>query len=68
MLGMIRQGKLRLRMMADFVLVVAFGLCAPALLAPIARSWDVMLTSCATFAISVAFLWDGLRTADRLHR
>jgi hypothetical protein len=58
----------RARMICDFVLVGAFGLAAPAILAPIGRNWGVMLTSAATFAIGIAFLWDGLRMAQRLHR
>jgi hypothetical protein len=63
-----RQGMLRLRMIADFILVGAFGLAAPAMLAPIGRNWGVMLIGVATFAIGIAFLWDGLRMVQRLHR
>lgn len=59
---------LRLRIIADFILVAAFGFVAPALLAPIGRNWGVMLVSVATFAICVAFLWDGLRMAGRIRR
>jgi hypothetical protein len=58
----------RLRMITDFILVAAFGFAAPALLAPIGRNWGVMLISVATFAIGIAFLWDGLRMAQRPHR
>jgi len=57
----------RLRMISDFLMVVAFGLVAPALLAPIARSRSVLLVSVVTFALCLAFLWDGLRTAKHLH-
>lgn len=57
----------RLRVISDFLMVVAFGVVAPALLAPIARSWSVVLASGVTFALCLAFLWDGLRTASRLH-
>ncbi|HTW48705.1 MAG TPA: hypothetical protein VMD92_12200 [Acidobacteriaceae bacterium] len=62
------QGMHRLRMIADFILVGAFGFAAPAMLAPIGRNWGVMLVSVATFAIGIAFLWDGLRMAQRPHR
>jgi len=62
------QDMLRLRMITDFILVGAFGLVAPAMLAPIGRNWSVALVSAATFAIGIAFLWDGLRMAQRLHR
>lgn len=58
----------RLRMIADFILVGAFGLAAPVVLSPIDRSWGVALAAVATFAIGIAFLWDGLRIAQRLHR
>jgi hypothetical protein len=58
----------RLRMIGDFILVGAFGLAAPAMLAPIGRNWGVGLVAGATFAIGIAFLWDGLRQATRLHR
>jgi hypothetical protein len=58
----------RLRMVADFILVGAFGLAAPAMLAPLGRNLGVMLISTATFAIGIAFLWDGLRMAQRPHR
>jgi hypothetical protein len=61
------QGMHRLRIIADFILVGAFGLAAPAILAPIGRNWGVMLISVATFAIGIAFLWDGLRMAQRPH-
>jgi hypothetical protein len=59
---------LRVRLIADFFLVVAFGFVAPMLLAPIGRSAGVMLVSAATFGISLGFLWDGLRAAGHLHR
>ena len=58
----------RLRLFTDFLLVAAFGLVAPALLSPIGRNWGVLLVSAAAFAIGVAFLWDGLREAQRPHR
>ncbi|HTV15803.1 MAG TPA: hypothetical protein VME68_13870 [Acidobacteriaceae bacterium] len=58
----------RLRIITDFLLVAAFGFAAPVLLSPIARSWGVVLVSAATFAIGLAFLWDGLREAQRPHR
>jgi hypothetical protein len=58
----------RLRMFVDFLLVGAFGLAAPVMLAPIGRNWVVMLISVATFAIGIVFLCDGLRMAQRLHR
>lgn len=61
-------GMHRLRMTADFLLVGAFGFAAPALLAPIGRNWGVMAIAGATFAIGIAFLWDGLREAQRPHR
>lgn len=57
----------RLRMISDFLMVAALGIVAPALLAPIARSWNVVLVSGVAFALCLAFLWDGLRTASRLH-
>ena len=57
----------RLRMISDFLMVVALGIVAPALLAPIARSRSVVLVSAVTFALCLAFLWDGLRTAKHLH-
>jgi hypothetical protein len=58
----------RVRMIADFILVGAFGLVAPAVLAPIGRNWSVMLIGAATFAIGIVCLWDGLRMAHRLQR
>jgi hypothetical protein len=58
----------RLRMITDFILVGAFGLAAPVMLAPIGRSWGVMLIGVATFAIGIVFLWDGLRMAQRPRR
>jgi hypothetical protein len=61
------QGMHRLRMIADFILVGAFGFAAPAILSPIGRSWGVALMGFATFAIGIAFLWDGLRMAQRPH-
>lgn len=59
---MMGQGSLKLRILGDFFLVGAFGLVAPAMLAPISRNWSVVLVSVATFVICIAFLWDGLRT------
>jgi hypothetical protein len=58
----------RLRMIADFVLVVAFGFAAPALLAPISRSGGAISLAVVTFVLSVVCLWDGMRMAARLHR
>jgi hypothetical protein len=58
----------RLRVIADFILVGAFGLAAPAILSPIGRNWGVGLVAVATFAIGMAFLWDGLRTMQGPHR
>jgi hypothetical protein len=58
-------GMHQLRMITDFVLVGAFGLAAPALLAPIGRNWGVALVAAATFVIGIGFLWDGLRMAQR---
>ncbi|MGC2639657.1 MAG: hypothetical protein WA294_20910 [Acidobacteriaceae bacterium] len=54
-------------MISYFLMVAALGVVAPALLAPITRSWSVVLVSGVTFALCVAFLWDGMRTANRLH-
>jgi hypothetical protein len=58
----------RLRMIADFILVGAFGFAAPVLLAPIGRNWGAGLAGIATFAICIGFLWDGLRMVQRQRR
>lgn len=58
----------RLRIITDFLMVGAFGFAAPAILSPIGRNWAVVLISLATFAAGIAFLWDGLREAQRPHR
>jgi hypothetical protein len=57
---------IKLRMIADFVLVFAFGFVAPLILAPISKNWTVMLIAFATFLIAIGSLWDGLRTMQRL--
>jgi hypothetical protein len=62
------RNSLKLRMIADFVLVCAFGLAVPPILAPLGRSWGVLLESFATFLLAVGFLFDGLRTRLRLLR
>jgi hypothetical protein len=56
------------RMIADFVFVCAFGLVAPVSLAPISRSWGVMLVGFATFFVAAGFLLDALRTLQRWHK
>jgi len=65
---MMGHNSLRRRVVGDFALVGAFGIVAPALLAPINRHWSVMLVAFAAFAIAVGFLVDGLRTLDRLNK
>ena len=66
--GRMDQGMHRLRTIADFLLVAGFGFVAPVMLAPIGRNWGVMLMGFATFAMSVGFLWDGLRTLGHIHK
>jgi hypothetical protein len=65
---MMGEGSLKLRIYGDFILVGAFGIVAPVTLAPINRHWTVFLVSVAMFAMAVAFLRDGLRTLDNLHK
>jgi hypothetical protein len=62
------RGLLRLRMIADLVLICLFGFAAPPLFAPIGRSWGVLLASFATMFISFGFLYDGIRTLERLRK
>jgi hypothetical protein len=55
-------------MIADFILVCAFGFVAPPLLAPISKSPNTMLAAFVIFLLSIGFLWDGLRTWQRLRK
>jgi hypothetical protein len=57
---------LKLRMISDFVLACAFGFVAPTILAPIGRSQSILLTGFAILLCAVWFLFDGLRTLQRL--
>jgi hypothetical protein len=61
-----RHGVLKRRVIADFLLVCAFALAAPLFLAPISRSWSLMVAGFVTFLFSVGFLLDALRTLQRL--
>ncbi len=55
-------------MLADIVLVCAFGFVVPAILAPIGRNLSVFLTSLAAFLFAARFLLNGLRTLQRLRK
>jgi hypothetical protein len=59
---------LKLRMIADFILVGGFGFAAPPLLAPISQSGRVMVLAFLTFLISIGFLWDAFRMVSRLRK
>jgi hypothetical protein len=56
------QGRLKLRLLADFIFFCIFGFAAPHLLAPISRSWEIRLASYIAFFICAGCLYDGFRT------
>jgi hypothetical protein len=62
------RGFLKLRMISDLVLVCAFGFAAPFLLAPLSRSWVLLLTSFVPILLALVFLRDGLRTFEQLRK
>jgi len=63
-----RRRSLKLRMIADFALIFAFGFAAPTILAPIGRNWSTLATGFVTFLFAAWFLYDGLRTRQRLQK
>jgi hypothetical protein len=65
---MSRQGHLKLRLTVDIVLLCVLGLIAPIALSPVGRSWGVLLIYFLMFLICVGFLYDGLRTMERLRK
>jgi hypothetical protein len=55
-------------MLVDVLLLCFMVFVVPPRLAPFARSWSTLLASVAAFLLSLGFLWDGLRTWQRLSR
>ena len=56
---------LRLRMIADAIMALAFGIVVPLALAPSGKNWQTMLITFATFLLAAAFWFDLLRTIWR---
>jgi glycopeptide antibiotics resistance protein len=59
-----RRSSLKLRIAVDFLLVCAFGFVVPTVLAPISRSWSILVL----FFLAAASLYDGLRALGQLRK
>jgi hypothetical protein len=59
---------LKLRMIADAIMVLGFGAVAPAALSLIGRNWRILLMEFATFLVAAGFCYDFFRTRQRFRK
>jgi hypothetical protein len=56
---------LKLRIIADVIMALAFDIVVPFALAPSSKNWQTMLMTFASFLLAAAFWFDLLRTTWR---
>jgi hypothetical protein len=61
-----RRGSAKVRMTVELVLFCIFGFVVPPLMAPLGSSWGKLLVSFGSLLLAVVFLYDFLRTVQRL--
>jgi len=62
------RASLKLRMIADAIMVLGFGGAAPAALSTIGRNWPTLLMAFAVFFIAIGFWYDFMRTLQRFRK